>query len=81
MTSVPQRLEQEVTTEVVALMPLVTVSVTVSATFWMGAPTAVKRSVNTPLFSFAMVEGVYIDVSGIVVYKKYVRILPVLPST
>ena len=52
---VPQRLVQDSTIEVAEDTPLTTVS----ATFWTGTPTALKRSEKTPLFSFAISELFY----------------------
>ena len=55
VAAVPARLMPDCTAEFAVEMPLATVSVTASATFWIGAPTAIRRLVKTPLFSFAIV--------------------------
>ena len=51
LTIVEQRLTQDWAIEKAELTP----SPKVSAKFWIGLATAIKRSVNTPLFSFAIV--------------------------
>ncbi len=56
LTIVEQRSMPDLAIEKAESTPLPTVS----ATFSIGAPTAIKRSVNTPLFSFAIVEFVYV---------------------
>ena len=61
VATVPARLRPDCAIEFAAESPPPMVSVTASATFWIGAPIATRRLVKTPLFSFAIVVCVLGD--------------------
>ena len=75
VATVPARLRPDCAIEFAAESPLPTVSVTASATFWIGAPIATRRLVKTPLFSFAIVVCVLGD-NGSCACKITVEVLP-----